>query len=59
MTQGNLREELLEKPPKVINVGLRQFGETLLQQGLSYVHWEWKPSPILDKDVSDALGKML
>jgi FdrA protein len=34
---------LLAQPPRVINIGLRGFAETLLEHGAQVVHYDWRP----------------
>jgi len=35
--------QLLAQPPRVINIGLRGFAETLLEHGAQVVHYDWRP----------------
>ena len=35
---------LLAQPPRVINIGLRGFAETLLEHDAQVVHYDWRPS---------------
>jgi FdrA protein len=34
---------LLSEPPRVVNVGLRGFAETLHERGANVVHYDWRP----------------
>jgi FdrA protein len=34
---------LLAQPPRIINIGLRGFAETLLERGAQVVHYDWRP----------------
>jgi FdrA protein len=34
---------LLSEPPRIINVGLREFAEPLLHLGAQVVHYDWRP----------------
>jgi len=34
---------LLDDPPRIINIGLREFAETLLEQGARVVQYDWSP----------------
>ena len=36
-------QRLLAAPPRVINIGLRDFAETLLAHGAQVVHYDWAP----------------
>ncbi|MPZ78928.1 MAG: acyl-CoA synthetase FdrA [Actinophytocola sp.] len=35
---------LLAQPPRVINIGLRGFAETLFERGAHVVHYDWRPA---------------
>lgn len=34
---------LLSEPPRVLNIGLRRFAETLHERGAPVVHYDWRP----------------
>ena len=34
---------LLAEPPRIINIGLREFAETLLDRGAPVVQYDWSP----------------
>jgi FdrA protein len=34
---------LLSEPPRIINIGLRAFAETLYERGADVVHYDWSP----------------
>ena len=34
---------LLSEPPRIVNVGLREFAETLLERGAQVVQYDWRP----------------
>jgi FdrA protein len=34
---------LLSEPPRIVNIGLRAFAETLHERGAEVVHYEWSP----------------
>jgi hypothetical protein len=48
-------ESLLERGPEAVNVGVREFAESLAAQDVSVVQVEWRPSPQLDDDVARLL----
>jgi hypothetical protein len=50
--------DLLTKELKVINLGLRSFHESLLDQGVPSVHTDWKPPAGGKKDVMALLQKL-
>jgi hypothetical protein len=39
----------------VINLGLRRFAETFEQQGLRFVHVDWRPPPDNQNDLASIL----
>lgn len=50
---------LLERGPDVVNIGIRDFAESLEAQEVPVVQVEWTPPPELDDDVAkllEALG---
>jgi FdrA protein len=34
---------LLSEPPRIVNIGLREFAEPLLHLGAQVVHYDWRP----------------
>jgi hypothetical protein len=46
---------LLATGPRVANVGVRDFAETLVRQEAAVVQVEWAPPPELDEDLADLL----
>lgn len=55
MATSNQIANLLQQPPIVLNVGVRQFAETLEQVGAPHLHVDWQPSAQGDP----ALGSIL
>ncbi len=53
-----IRETLLEKPLKVINVGLEGFARELERQGVAVVHVDWQPPAGGDPKLTDLLSKL-
>ncbi len=51
--------DLLDRPPVVINLGLRIFSESLEAQGVDVVHVDWTPPAGGDKQMIDLLDKLL
>jgi hypothetical protein len=51
--------ELLEDPPKIINVGVRDFADALRLQDADVVHVEWAPPPEVDPELKDILDRLL
>jgi FdrA protein len=58
MMSDGIRETLLEKPLKVINVGLEDFAEELERQGVAVVHVDWQPPAGGDPKLADLLSKL-
>jgi hypothetical protein len=52
-------EVLLQMPLVVIAVGLRDFAESLKQQGVEVVQVDWTPPAGGDKEMADLLEKLL
>lgn len=52
-------EELLQKGPVVINVGVREFAESLQDQGVEVVHVDWAPPAGGDTEMAQLLDKLL
>jgi FdrA protein len=52
-------EELLQTESIVINIGLREFAESLLDQEVEVVHIEWSPPVGEDPEVKDLLEGLL
>jgi hypothetical protein len=48
--------ELLSRPPVVVNVGLREFADSLAAQDVAVVHVEWRPPP---PQLDDELAALL
>lgn len=51
-------EDLLQAPPKVINVGLESFAEELKAKGVETVHVVWSPPAGGDVRLASLLSKM-
>jgi FdrA protein len=49
--------ELLRKP-KIINVGAKNFHDSLIAQGADSVHVDWKPSAGGDPEMMKLLDKL-
>ncbi len=52
-------EDLLNKEVKVVNIGLREFFESLVEQKVEAVHVEWKSPAQGDQELLDILDKLL
>ena len=52
-------KELLEIGPSIINIGVRDFGESLKKQGVEVTHLEWKPPTVVDQEIADILDELL
>ena len=53
-----IRETLLGRPLKVINVGLDGFAEELERQGVAVVRLDWRPPAGGDPKLADLLSKL-
>lgn len=52
-------KELLEIGPSIINIGVRDFGESLKKQGVEVTHLKWEPPIVLDQEIADILDELL
>ncbi|HAL62590.1 MAG TPA: fdrA domain protein [Chloroflexi bacterium] len=52
-------EELLQNGPVVINLGVREFAESLQGQGVEVVHVDWAPPAGGDTEMAELLDKLL
>jgi len=52
-------KELLEIGPSIINIGVRDFGESLKKQGVEVIHIEWEPPTVVDQEIADILDELL
>lgn len=51
--------ELLEKGPKAINVGLRDFARDLEDQEVDVVQFDWRPPEPEDEEMKRLLEQLL
>lgn len=51
-------ERLLKEKPKVINVGLKSFYESLKEQKVDTIHIDWKPPAGGKRDLIEILKKI-
>jgi hypothetical protein len=52
-------EELLQDGPAVINLGVREFAESLQDQEVDVVHVDWAPPAGGDTEMAELLEKLL
>ncbi len=52
-------DELLERPPVVINIGVLDFAKALQEQAVRTVHVDWTPPAGGDQDMINLLDKLL
>jgi FdrA protein len=52
-------KNFLNQPLVIINIGLRQFAESLKQQNVDVVQVDWQPPAGGDKEMMDLLDKLL
>jgi hypothetical protein len=51
--------ELLSSPLVAINVGVRDFGQALEQQGVAVIYVDWTPPAGGDQEMIDLLDQLL
>ena len=51
--------ELLSSPLVAINVGVRDFGQALEQQGVAVIYVDWAPPAGGDQEMIDLLDQLL
>jgi FdrA protein len=52
-------EELLQNGPVVINLGVREFAESLQDQQVDVVHVDWAPPAGGDTEMAELLERLL
>jgi hypothetical protein len=52
-------QQLLEDRPVVINIGVRDFAESLEDQQVEVIHVEWSPPAGGDREMAELLQKLL
>ena len=52
-------KELLEIGPSIINIGVRDFGESLEKQDVEVTHLEWEPPIVVDQEIAAILDELL
>ena len=52
-------KELIKIGPSIINIGVRDFGESLKKQGVEVTHLEWEPPIVVDQEIADILDELL
>jgi len=55
----NKVDDLLQKGPVPINIGLQDFAASLKSQGVEVVHFHWTPSAGGDETLLELLDKLL
>ena len=50
---------IFDKPLIVINIGVRQFAESLSEQGVDVIHIDWTPPAGGDEEMIDLLDELL
>lgn len=55
---GEKVKSLLEQGPVAVNLGVRDFAETLVAQQVPVVHVDWSPPPELDTDLEALLEEL-
>ena len=52
-------EELLQDGPVIVNVGLREFAESVQEQEAEVIHVDWTPPAADDQEMEALLDKLL
>ena len=55
----NEHADLLSDQPMVINIGLPEFFESLVDQGVQVIHVDWRPPAAGDEELVNLLDKLL
>lgn len=50
---------LLDDDLKVINIGLKQFFDALVDQGNKPIHYEWRPPADDEEEIADIMALLL
>ncbi len=59
MTMDTKVDQLLREPLIVINLGLKQFADSLQEQAVEVVQVDWTPPAGGDKEMLDLLDRLL
>ncbi len=51
--------DLLADEIRIVNIGLREFYDSLVQQKVEVVHVDWKPPAEGDREMLDILDQLL
>ena len=51
--------DLLADEIRIVNIGLREFYDSLVEQKVEVVHVEWKPPAEGDREMLDILDQLL
>ena len=54
----NHTQELLQSPPRVINIGLEAFGRDLKRQGIEVVDVDWSPPAGGNPELAELLARL-
>ncbi len=52
-------DQLLQSGPVAINIGIRDFSESLRAQGAEVIHVDWTPPAGGDRELIDLLDQLL
>jgi hypothetical protein len=58
MTMEDVRADLLSDQQVVINIGLPEFFEALVDQGIQVIHVDWQPPAGGDEDLMSLLDEL-
>jgi len=53
------REDLLNEEPVVINIGLAEFSQALMDQGIQVIQVDWRPPAAGDEELVGLLDELL
>jgi FdrA protein len=59
MTTGTKKDDVLEQPLVIVNLGLKGFAESLEQQGVEVVQVDWIPPAGGDAEMQELLDVLL
>jgi hypothetical protein len=52
-------EDLLQNGPVIVNIGVREFAESVQAQDAEVIHVEWTPPASDDQEMEELLDKLL
>jgi hypothetical protein len=53
-----MKAHIIPKQLRIVNVGVKLFYDTAVEQKVTAAHVDWQPGPLLENDIEEILDKM-